>query len=68
MTVEEWQDGGGDWVGHAYGGPIEAPVDLTVTGETQAEERDEFVRQWNERAGSSWSPDEFEFVASEGRR
>jgi hypothetical protein len=63
VTAEYWQDGDG-WHAHAYGGPVEAPVDLTVTGSDEAGMREAFIGQWNEAAGTAWDAAQFRWVTT----
>lgn len=56
-----------EWEATATGGRIDDPFTMRVTAPTEEEVKQDFIPAWNERAGTSWAPDQFSFTRNYGR-
>jgi hypothetical protein len=65
-VTAETRNLGDEWEASAYGGDAENPIQVRVTRSTEVEVQEAFIAEWNTQAGTSWAPEEFEFVFNSG--
>lgn len=62
----ELRNMGDRWEASAYGGSATNPIEVRVNGATEQDAKDAFIAEWNDRAGTSWAPEQFQWDYNHG--